>query len=155
MSSTNTGPSGGGDATAQRRAALLEDHQRFLRTIATSRSLPHVQSSIAGAGGTTWQHIRKAQAGARSRAETIEVSAADAAAAAKAQDALQQRAETLDAAAAKRKAQRDKKKKAKRASVEPSAGKAHATSRDGSDSASDAGAGGEEAQTAPSDEGGE
>lgn len=100
------------DAAAKRRAAMIEDHQKFLRSIATSRTLTHQQSSIAGFGGSTLQEIRDAQNRERVRLEAMAARRAAEEATAKAQAELHAKADALSADAAKRKAKRDKKKKA-------------------------------------------
>jgi hypothetical protein len=120
----------------------MKDHERFLRSIATSRSLPHIQSSVAGASTQTWKTIREVQAKARSRNEAIELSAEEAAAVEAVKVDLDSRASALDAAAQKRKAQRDKKKKAKKGSSSGKDEKGATNAEEGeegSDSAEDKG----------------
>ena len=103
------------DAAEARRKALLAGHERYIKSVLTSRTLPHIQSSVAGAGGNTWHKAREVTARNRTREEQWEVDAAEQAARDKAKAELGSRASELDAAAARRKAQRDKKKKGKKA----------------------------------------
>ncbi|ORC85425.1 uncharacterized protein TM35_000351690 [Trypanosoma theileri] len=44
-----------------RERRLQAEHMRYVNSIATRRSLPRLQSTIAGAGGKTNEHIRLAE----------------------------------------------------------------------------------------------
>lgn len=128
--------SGTGDAA---REARIKEHERFLKSIATSKHLPHLQSSTAGASGSTWKKIRDIQAQQRSKEEDLAMEREAAAASQAAKADLDARSSQLANAALKRKAKRDKKKKASSSSSQG----AHPSvvAEEGQDSGQDSGAG--------------
>jgi hypothetical protein len=97
--SHNPPPAPEAEDAAARKARLQADHESFLRSVATSRSMKKIQSTIAGAGGTTWTDYRMSQ-----RKETTRLDRIDAA------EGGAERQQQFDAVAAGRQADADASK---------------------------------------------
>ncbi|RNF02183.1 hypothetical protein TraAM80_06595 [Trypanosoma rangeli] len=99
-----------------RERRLQAEHDRYVKSIATMRSLPRLQSTIAGAGGKTNEHARLAEDREMERRQRHQAEADRLLEREAREKAHQAKVEALDARQRKKRA-KAAKKKAKKARV--------------------------------------
>ncbi|RNF22682.1 uncharacterized protein Tco025E_03009 [Trypanosoma conorhini] len=99
-----------------RERRLQAAHDRYVKSIATMRSLPRLQSTIAGAGGKTNEHARLAEEREMERRQRHQAEADRLLERKEREKAHQAKVEALDARQQRKRA-RAAKKKAKKARV--------------------------------------
>lgn len=99
------------DEERQRRAVRLQaEHDAYIKSIATSRSLPQLRSTIAGAGGKTNAQARVAEERERERMDRIETAARVGAEAVQRRAAREEKVGRFESAQAVKRAKRQRKK---------------------------------------------
>lgn len=93
-----------------RERRLQAEHERYVKSIAAMRSLPRLQSTIAGAGGKTNEHVRLAEERETERCQRHQVEVARLLEKEERERAHQAKVEALDARQQKKRAKAAKKK---------------------------------------------
>ncbi|KAG8345381.1 hypothetical protein TRVL_03780 [Trypanosoma vivax] len=111
---------------AARERRLQADHERYVKSIESMRSLPRLQSTIAGAGGKTNERIRIAEEREMERRQRLQANAERLLEKVEQEQAHQAKVQALDARQKKRrlKASRRKEKRTRRRLEEREGGEA-------------------------------
>ncbi|KEG12131.1 hypothetical protein DQ04_01971030 [Trypanosoma grayi] len=134
---------------AARDRRLQMEHERYVNSIATMRSLPRLQSTIAGAGGKTNEHVRLAEERETERRQRHQVEADRLLERTERERAHQAKVEALNARQQRKRA-KAAKKKSKKARLRLEDGKAEGSSVPSEDEESE---NGDVGDAAASDEG--